>query len=63
MNMRQNEPVIVWFRQDLRVKDNLALLASHQSGCPIIPLYILDDDSSGEWKIGQASRWWLSHSP
>jgi len=62
MKMTENEPVILWFRQDLRMKDNLALLAAHQSGCPIVPLYILDDESSGEWKLGQASRWWLHES-
>ena len=52
-------PVIVWFRQDLRLRDNPAFLAAHESGRPILPLYILDDDRSGEWKIGAASRWWL----
>ena len=29
---------------------------------PIIPLYILDDHNSGEWKQGSASRWWLHQS-
>ncbi len=60
--MIENEAVIMWFRQDLRIKDNLALLAAHQTGCPIVPLFILDEDASGEWKIGQASRWWLHES-
>lgn len=55
-------PVIVWFRQDLRLKDNPALLAAHESGKLIIPLYILDDVNSGEWKMGGASRWWLHQS-
>lgn len=54
--------VVVWFRQDLRIKDNPALLAAHRTGRPIIPLYILDDESSGEWKLGAASRWWLHES-
>ena len=25
-------------------------------------LYILDDETPGEWRIGAASRWWLHHS-
>lgn len=58
----KNSPVIVWFRQDLRLKDNPALLAAHQSGHAIVPLFILDDDNSGEWKLGAASRWWLHKS-
>lgn len=57
-----NSPVIVWFRQDLRLRDNPALLAAHESGRPIIPLYILDDKNSGEWRMGAASRWWLYKS-
>jgi len=55
-------PIIVWFRQDLRLRDNPALLAAQESGQPIIPLYILDDVNSGEWKMGGASRWWLHQS-
>ena len=55
-------PVILWFRQDLRLRDNPALLAAHESGQVIIPLYILDDVNSGEWRMGTASRWWLHQS-
>ncbi|MEE2524985.1 deoxyribodipyrimidine photo-lyase [Hyphobacterium sp. HN65] len=55
-------PVIVWFRQDLRIKDNPALSAAAESGRPVIPVFILDDESPGKWKAGGASRWWLHHS-
>jgi deoxyribodipyrimidine photo-lyase len=55
-------PIIVWFRQDLRVADHPALTAAAQSGQPVIPLYILDHTSPGSWKRGGASRWWLHHS-
>lgn len=58
----QNTPIIVWFRQDLRLRDNPALLAAHESGQPIIPVYILDDVNSGDWRMGGASRWWLHQS-
>ena len=51
-------PVIVWFRQDLRLADNPALSAACAKG-DIIPVYILDDHNSGEWAMGGASRWWL----
>ena len=55
-------PVIVWFRQDLRLGDNPALRAAAATGAPIIPLFVLDDETSGDWSWGGASRWWLHHS-
>lgn len=55
-------PVIVWFRQDLRRADNPALAAAQDSGRPVLPLFVLDDDAPGDWAWGGASRWWLHHS-
>ncbi|WP_435641978.1 cryptochrome/photolyase family protein [Micavibrio aeruginosavorus] len=55
-------PVILWFRQDLRLQDNPAYHAALESGSPILPVFILDDDNAGPWKRGAASRWWLYHS-
>lgn len=55
-------PIIVWFRQDLRLSDNPALHAAYETGKPVIPVYILDDENAKEWKMGGASRWWLHHS-
>lgn len=55
-------PVIVWFRQDLRLCDNPALHAACKTGAPIIPVYILDDKNAAPWKMGGASRVWLHHS-
>jgi deoxyribodipyrimidine photo-lyase len=52
---------IVWFRQDLRLHDNPALTAACAQGA-IIPVYVLDDVSPGEKRMGGASRWWLHHS-
>lgn len=52
---------IMWFRQDLRVRDNPALFAAAAEG-PVLPVYILDDGNAGDWKMGGASRWWLHHS-
>ena len=55
-------PVIVWFRNDLRLSDNRALAAAAATGAPVIPLYILDDEAPGKWRLGGASRWWLDKS-
>ena len=55
-------PVIVWFRRDLRLADQPALAAAVSSGAPVIPVYILDDDTPKHRKMGAASRWWLHHS-
>jgi len=52
---------LVWFRQDLRLQDNPALSAALAEGL-VLPLFILDDESAGDWKFGAASRWWLHHS-
>ena len=52
---------IMWFRQDLRLQDNPALIAAAKSGSTL-PIYILDDVNAGDWKMGAASRWWLHHS-
>ena len=55
-------PVILWFRQDLRLTDNPALQAAVDAGQPILPIYILDDENSKDWAMGAASRWWLHQS-
>ncbi|MFT3780562.1 MAG: deoxyribodipyrimidine photo-lyase [Nibricoccus sp.] len=57
-----NSTVILWFRQDLRLRDNPALEAALATKQPIIPLYILDDSAEENWRLGGASRWWLHHS-
>ncbi|MDQ8203666.1 deoxyribodipyrimidine photo-lyase [Pelagicoccus sp. SDUM812003] len=54
--------VIVWFRKDLRLSDNPALAKAGESGLPVLPLFILDEEGEGEWPDGAASRWWLHHS-
>ncbi len=57
-----SSPIIVLFRQDLRLADNRALTAALATGQPIIPAYILDDETPGAWQPGGASRWWLHQS-
>ena len=50
------KPVIVWFRRDLRLQDNLALNAARNDGAPVIPVYIQDDAAEVGWRDGEASR-------
>jgi deoxyribodipyrimidine photo-lyase len=54
-------PSIVWLRQDLRLADQAAFAAAAAEG-PVVPLYVLDDDTPGQWSMGAAQRWWLHHS-
>ena len=56
---KDDGPVLVWFRRDLRLTDNPALAWARETGRPVIPLFILDDE---ERRIGGASRWWLHGS-
>jgi deoxyribodipyrimidine photo-lyase len=53
---------LVWFRQDLRLQDNPALLAALARGGPVVPVYIFDAEVDGVWAPGGATRWWLHHS-
>ncbi len=53
---------LLWMRRDLRLSDHPALAATVKAGRPIIPVYILDDETPGEWRLGGASRWWLAQS-
>lgn len=55
-------PAIVWFRQDLRLGDNPALAAAIRTKRPLVLLYVLDDDTPNQWRLGGASRWWLHKS-
>lgn len=55
-------PLIVWFRQDLRLADNPALRAALDAKRPLVLLFVLDDETPGRWRIGDASRWWLHRS-
>lgn len=57
-----DRPIVVLFHRDLRTEDNPALLSASETGAPVIPLYIEDNEAAGDWVIGGASRWWLHHS-
>ncbi|MBI3171148.1 MAG: deoxyribodipyrimidine photo-lyase, partial [Hydrocarboniphaga effusa] len=59
---RKHRCALVWFRRDLRLTDNPALVAALQSAATIVPVYIHDPQAEGEWAPGAASRVWLHHS-
>ena len=61
MQPASHSPVIMWFRQDLRLEDNPALFEANKRG-DLIPIYILDDINSKRDKMGAASRFWLHHA-
>ncbi|MBA3904823.1 MAG: deoxyribodipyrimidine photolyase, partial [Rhodocyclaceae bacterium] len=56
----QPPPSIVWFRQDLRLRDQAAVHAASGTACAFV--YVLDEEGPGPWAMGGASRWWLHHS-
>jgi deoxyribodipyrimidine photo-lyase len=61
-----NGPLLVWFRQDLRLGDHGALHAasevSRDTGQPVIPVYIRETGAKSPRDDGGAAQWWLHHS-
>ena len=57
----KNLPSIVWFRQDLRLADNPALLAAAALG-PVVPVFIWAPDEEAAFPPGGATKWWLHQS-
>ena len=55
-------PIIVWFRESLRLSDHPALAAAAERGAPVICLYVFDEHSPGLRPLGGATRWWLAQS-
>ena len=56
------QPILLWFRRDLRLADQAAVMAASHRGAPVIPVYVLDDETPRHRKLGGASRWWLHGS-
>ena len=60
--------IIMWFRHDLRLKDNPALfhavdIANNATAdVTILPIYIQDDSAPDNAQLGGASKWWLHQS-
>lgn len=57
---KKKSPVIVYFRQDLRLCDHPALTEAAKTGAPVIPIYIFDTVYPGKWQTGGAQKAWLS---
>ncbi len=53
-------PIVVWFRDDLRLSDHPALHAAAKAGVPVICVYVLDETAGRP--PGGAARWWLARS-
>ena len=51
-----NQPILYWIRRDFRLSDNAALSAAVQSGRPVIPVFIRDDQVDA---LGAAPKWRL----
>lgn len=51
---------IVWFRDDLRITDHLALDAAIKTKKAVLPIYIYDQKCGRP--LGAAAKWWLHHS-
>jgi deoxyribodipyrimidine photo-lyase len=56
------EPVILWFRNDLRLSDNAAVAAAVSSRAAVCPVFVWAPSEQKPWAPGAASRWWLGES-
>lgn len=57
----KTKPILVWMRNDLRLKDNPALAAAAQQSTHVICVYILEEHKDLR-PMGGASKWWLDKS-
>ena len=53
---------LVWYRDDLRLSDHVALHAAAKSHASVAFVYVLDDRAPGIRPLGGAARWWLAQS-
>ncbi|MFN7055497.1 cryptochrome/photolyase family protein [Hyphomonas sp.] len=60
--MASAAPIILWFREDLRLADNPALSWAAGTGRLVICLYIRETGSGAPRAHGGASNWWLDKS-
>jgi deoxyribodipyrimidine photo-lyase len=60
--MSQKPPILVWFRNDLRLDDHPALHHAAESGDTVIPVFLWTPESEGRWAPGGAGKWWLNHA-
>lgn len=53
---------VIWFRDDLRLRDNPALQAALKAGLAPLPVYIHAPREEGRWAPGAASQAWRHRS-
>jgi deoxyribodipyrimidine photo-lyase len=58
----KSETVILWFRRDFRLEDNVALESALEAGRVVIPVFIWCPDEESPWQPIGAGRVWLHHS-
>jgi deoxyribodipyrimidine photo-lyase len=56
-----SKPALVWFRDDLRLRDHPALSDAVASGAPVTCVYIHDEETEGKRPLGAAQKWFLHH--
>jgi deoxyribodipyrimidine photo-lyase len=59
--IERHRVALLWFRQDLRLSDNAALVAALKAADHVLPVFVLADHHT-KWGMGGASAWWLHHS-
>ena len=55
-NVEGLDAVLVWFRRDLRLYDNPALVCALQSAKRVIPVYIHAPEEEGQFQLGETRR-------
>ena len=55
-------PILVWFRQDLRLADHPALRWAVDQKRPVVPVYLHTPEEEGDWPPGGAAQWWIHHA-
>jgi deoxyribodipyrimidine photo-lyase len=60
--MAEGTPVLVWFRNDLRVTEHAPLSAALASGRPVKALYILADGQWDQHGVAPVRRWYVLES-
>ncbi len=54
-----DSPILMWFRRDLRLTDNVALFKAAETGRPIVPVFLYDQTveamgAAPKWRMGLA---------
>merc|ERR550532_1834837 len=55
----EDSAVLLWFRRDLRLYDNPALVTACSLGKPVIPLFLWNEEEEGRLAAGGATKVWL----